>query len=70
MLQSLRASGIERIDQLLTEAMLHPNVARELLKKAPAKPNPNATKPLAAALRTAQRASFAAVQAQPQDKRQ
>jgi hypothetical protein len=70
MLQSLRASGIERIDQLLTEAMLHPNVAKELLRKAPQKLNPNATKPLAAALRTAQRASFAAVQAPTQDKRQ
>lgn len=50
--QALRARGIARVDQLVSEAMLNPSLARELLKKAPRKSaNWNAgSGPLTAAL--------------------
>jgi hypothetical protein len=35
MLRALRAAGANRIDQLVSKAMLEPGLARELLKKAP-----------------------------------
>lgn len=50
--QALRARGIARVDQLVSEAMLDPKLARELLKNAPRKSaNWNAgSAPLTAAL--------------------
>ncbi|CAL74415.1 hypothetical protein BRADO0472 [Bradyrhizobium sp. ORS 278] len=35
---SLRDAGISHVDDLIKEAMLHPELARELMKKAPAQP--------------------------------
>lgn len=35
---SLRDAGISHVEDLIKEAMLHPELARELMKKAPAKP--------------------------------
>jgi len=37
-----RAAGIAKMDDLLTEAMLHPDLARALLAKAPKRPNTGA----------------------------
>ena len=34
--QSMRAAGIKRVDDLVTTALLHPDVAKELLRKIPA----------------------------------
>lgn len=62
LLQSLRAAGIARVDELVTMAMLHPEIARELLKKAPLKADPNATRGLAIAIRKAAVAVPAAAQ--------
>ncbi|KRA62161.1 hypothetical protein ASD89_24060 [Caulobacter sp. Root656] len=46
LLQNLRAAGIARVDELVTTAMLHPEIARELLRKAPPTPHPAATRKL------------------------
>lgn len=35
MLQSMRAAGISKVDQLVTTALLHPSVAKALLEKIP-----------------------------------
>ena len=43
--RATRAAGISRVDQLVTEAMLHPELAKELLKRAPRVANsPEASK--------------------------
>jgi hypothetical protein len=38
-ISSLRAAGIEKVDDLVKEAMLHPDIAKALLAKAPIKPD-------------------------------
>lgn len=50
-IQSLRAAGIDRVDQLVTKAMLDPRVAKELLAKVPTKSTPRAGSGLARAIR-------------------
>lgn len=59
-LQSMRESGLSRVDELITEALLHPEVARELLKAAPARGAPSAGRGLALALQRVTRASLGA----------
>jgi hypothetical protein len=58
--QALRRAGIDRVDQLITEAMLNPDIGRRLLLKAPKDPAP-AARSLAAAITQAQIASFSAL---------
>ncbi|WP_426009964.1 hypothetical protein [Caulobacter sp. DWR2-3-1b2] len=43
-------AGIARVDEFVTTAMVHPEIARELLKKAPPSPHPAATRKLIFAL--------------------
>jgi hypothetical protein len=50
-IQSLRAAGVDRVDQLVTKAMLNPSVAKQLLSKAPTKATPKAGNGLARAIR-------------------
>lgn len=50
-LQALRDAGVQRVDQLVTQAMLEPRVARALLQRFPEKPNVGAGLRLADALR-------------------
>lgn len=50
-LQAMREAGISRIDELVTQAMLHPEIARELLKKAPPQPTVSSGAMLARAIR-------------------
>ena len=50
LIQALHGAGVSRVDQLVTKAMLDPALARELLKKAPAKVTPASLRPLAVAL--------------------
>jgi hypothetical protein len=47
---ALRDAGISRTDELVREAMLHPEVAKALLAKVPKHPGPTAGNHLAAAL--------------------
>lgn len=48
---AFRKAGLERIDHLVTEAMLDPPLARALLQKVPAKPDTGAAVPISARLR-------------------
>lgn len=48
--QALHGAGAARIDGLVTQAMLNPKLAAELLKKVSAKPTPATFRPVAAAL--------------------
>lgn len=62
-LQALREQGVQRVDDLLTQAMLHPEVARALMAKAPNGAAPEAMgAKLAAALRRAAISTGAAVE--------
>lgn len=58
-LQAMRQAGVQRVDDILTQAMLHPAVARELLKKAPigAKATENTMRPLVRSLIAVQAAN-------------
>lgn len=49
--QGLRESGINRVDQLVTKAMLHPEIYRALQQRVPLKPNTGSALTLAKALR-------------------
>lgn len=60
LLHALRQTGIDRIDQLVTHALLHPDVAKKLLQMAPAKPNSPAYSSLAKALLRSVKASSTA----------
>lgn len=51
-LRALRNAGIKDVNDLLTQAMLHPEVARTLLAKAPKGPTPYMAKRLAQQLTT------------------
>jgi hypothetical protein len=50
LIQGLRLSGVERIEQLVTKAMLEPKVARALLQKVPRNPPKNLVRARRAAL--------------------
>lgn len=47
----MREAGLAQVDQLVKEAMLHPELAKRLLEKAPAKSTPQASAGLASMLR-------------------
>lgn len=49
--QQMREAGIDRVDQLVTKAMLDPRLARELLKKVPEKPTGGSALTIGRALR-------------------
>lgn len=49
--QAMREVGISRVDELVTQALLHPEIARELLKKAGPRGAPAAGRPLANTIR-------------------
>jgi hypothetical protein len=51
LLNSLRTAGLDRVDQLVSHALLHPEVARKLLQVAPAKATSAAYAPLSRILR-------------------
>jgi hypothetical protein len=50
LIQALHGAGVARIDALVAQAMLNPQLARELLKKAPAKPTDSAFRGITRAL--------------------
>lgn len=59
--QAARRVGINRVDDLVTQAMLHPSIARRLLAKVPPKGLPAASRSLAGAITAAQISSFSAL---------
>lgn len=48
---SVRAAGFKKVDDLITEAMLNPDLARDLLRRAPARPDSGQSIALASRLR-------------------
>jgi len=44
--QSMRSAGMQNVDQLITEALLNPELARDLLRMAPSKATPASTRTL------------------------
>lgn len=48
---AFRAAGLKKVDDLITEAMLNPELARDLLRKAPPKPDSGQSIALAARMR-------------------
>lgn len=67
---AMRDAGLRRIDELITQAMLHPNVAEALLRRFPAEPNGRSALHLASTLRRSAAASTMATLAVPQAKKQ
>ena len=48
--QSMRSAGMENVDQLIRDALLNPQLARELLRMAPGKAGPASTRTLSEAI--------------------
>jgi hypothetical protein len=48
--QSMRSAGMENVDQLIRDALLNPELARELLRMAPGKTTPASTRTLSEAI--------------------
>lgn len=59
-IQAMREAGISRVDELVTQALLHPEIARDLMKNAPTAAAPGTSMSLARSIRTAAIATGAA----------